>query len=154
MVRLQAPWRRWGINTMATLAAGTVAFGHAIDCKGFATIEGRVDQGVLHESSCDGLRDSTAEREGFIMGYGGALTLVNGSPYDWVVSSSHSYQMDTWKWPTINAGMIPNQPNSSWADAEQERHPECRSSLAYSDRQRTTQERLTMMSRARRTNSQ
>jgi len=91
---------------MAALAAGTVAFGHAIDCKGFATIEERVDQGVLHETGCDGLRDST-----FIMGYGGALTLVNGSPYDWVVSSSHSYQMDTWKWPTINAGMIPHRPN-------------------------------------------
>ncbi|KAH7400960.1 PLC-like phosphodiesterase [Phaeosphaeria sp. MPI-PUGE-AT-0046c] len=38
------------------------------------------------------------------MGYGGSLTLVNGSPFDWVTSSTHSYQMDTWKWPTINAG--------------------------------------------------
>ncbi|KAF2033571.1 PLC-like phosphodiesterase [Setomelanomma holmii] len=38
------------------------------------------------------------------MGYGGALTLVNGSPFDWTVSSTPSYQMDTWSWPTINTG--------------------------------------------------
>jgi hypothetical protein len=32
------------------------------------------------------------------------LTLLNGSPHDWVLSSQHSYQMDTWSWPTISAG--------------------------------------------------
>lgn len=38
------------------------------------------------------------------MGYGGYLTLLNGSPYEWVLTGQHSYQMDTWKWPTIPAG--------------------------------------------------
>ncbi|KAI4943949.1 hypothetical protein J4E91_009096 [Alternaria rosae] len=35
---------------------------------------------------------------------GGDLTLVNGSPFSWSLSYQHSYQMDTWTWPTINAG--------------------------------------------------
>ncbi|KAF2262630.1 PLC-like phosphodiesterase [Lojkania enalia] len=38
------------------------------------------------------------------MGYGGYLTLVNGSPNDWTLIGHHSYQMDTWSWPTISAG--------------------------------------------------
>ncbi|KAF2687063.1 PLC-like phosphodiesterase [Lentithecium fluviatile CBS 122367] len=38
------------------------------------------------------------------MGYGGYLTLLNGSPNDWTLSSQHSYQMDAWSWPTISAG--------------------------------------------------
>ncbi|KAF1974873.1 PLC-like phosphodiesterase [Bimuria novae-zelandiae CBS 107.79] len=38
------------------------------------------------------------------MGYGGFLTLLNGTPRDWVVSSQPSYQMDKWEWPTIKAG--------------------------------------------------
>lgn len=38
------------------------------------------------------------------MGYGGALTLVNGSPFEWTLSSQTSYQMDTWKWPNLAAG--------------------------------------------------
>ncbi|KAF2814969.1 PLC-like phosphodiesterase [Mytilinidion resinicola] len=38
------------------------------------------------------------------MGWGGYMTLVNGSPFDWTVTGSHSYQMSTWNWPTISAG--------------------------------------------------
>ncbi|KAF2865858.1 PLC-like phosphodiesterase [Massariosphaeria phaeospora] len=38
------------------------------------------------------------------MGYGGFLTLLNGSPNDWTLSGQHSYQMDTWSWPTVSAG--------------------------------------------------
>ncbi|KAG9192105.1 hypothetical protein G6011_10839 [Alternaria panax] len=38
------------------------------------------------------------------MGWGGDLTLVNGSPFSWNLCSQHSYQMETWTWPTINAG--------------------------------------------------
>ena len=38
------------------------------------------------------------------MGYGGSLTLLNGSPHDWTLSGQHSYQMSTWSWPTISAG--------------------------------------------------
>lgn len=39
-----------------------------------------------------------------IMGYGGALTLVNGSPFEWTLSSQTSYQMDTWKFLDVAAG--------------------------------------------------
>ncbi|KAF2115824.1 PLC-like phosphodiesterase [Lophiotrema nucula] len=38
------------------------------------------------------------------MGYGGYLTLVNGSPNDLTVTGQHAYQMDSWSWPTISAG--------------------------------------------------
>ncbi|KAF2203413.1 PLC-like phosphodiesterase [Delitschia confertaspora ATCC 74209] len=38
------------------------------------------------------------------MGYGGYMTLLNGSPYDWTLSSQHAYQMDSWNWPTVAAG--------------------------------------------------
>ncbi|KAF2019644.1 PLC-like phosphodiesterase [Aaosphaeria arxii CBS 175.79] len=38
------------------------------------------------------------------MGYGGFLTILNGSPHDFALSGQHSYQMDTWSWPTIQAG--------------------------------------------------
>ncbi|KAF1959627.1 PLC-like phosphodiesterase [Byssothecium circinans] len=38
------------------------------------------------------------------MGYGGYLTLLNGSPHDWTVSGQSSYQMDKWQWPTVKAG--------------------------------------------------
>ena len=29
--------------------------------------------------------------------------MVNGSPNDWTVTSSPSYQMDQWEWPTVKA---------------------------------------------------
>ncbi|KAF1947977.1 PLC-like phosphodiesterase [Clathrospora elynae] len=38
------------------------------------------------------------------MGWGGYLTLVNGSPLNWTSANTHSYQMETWNWPTVNAG--------------------------------------------------
>ncbi|OCK83889.1 PLC-like phosphodiesterase [Lepidopterella palustris CBS 459.81] len=38
------------------------------------------------------------------MGYGGYMTLINGSPYDWTLAGQHSYQMSTWNWPTVSAG--------------------------------------------------
>lgn len=75
------------------------------DCDGFAGFERRIGQVALEEYSYDHQRGSPA-KEGFIMGYGGYLTLVNGSPFDWVTSSTHSYQMDTWNWPTVSAGMV------------------------------------------------
>ncbi|EER45681.1 LysM domain-containing protein [Histoplasma capsulatum H143] len=34
----------------------------------------------------------------------GYFTLVNGSPYNWILTSSHSYQMDQWKWHNVPAG--------------------------------------------------
>ncbi|KAF2633711.1 hypothetical protein BU25DRAFT_464926 [Macroventuria anomochaeta] len=40
------------------------------------------------------------------MGYGGALALVNGLPFEWTLSSQSSYQMDTWKWPNVAAGKV------------------------------------------------
>jgi hypothetical protein len=30
---------------------------------------------------------------------------VNGSPFDWTLGGQHSYQMDTWQWPTVRGGM-------------------------------------------------
>jgi len=42
---------------------------------------------------------------------GGYITLVNGSPYDWTLTGQHSYQMSTWNWPTISAGMNTNDLN-------------------------------------------
>ncbi|KAF3036046.1 hypothetical protein E8E12_004178 [Didymella heteroderae] len=48
-------------------------------------------------------KDQSNPANGF-MGYGGALTLVNGSPFEWTLSSQTSYQMDTWKWPNVLAG--------------------------------------------------
>jgi hypothetical protein len=50
------------------------------------------------------------------MGYGGYMTLVNGSPFDWGVSSTHSYQMDKWSWLTANAGSISTPERSSKRD--------------------------------------
>ena len=41
------------------------------------------------------------------MGLGGYLTLLNGGASDWKLGNQHSYQMDAWKWPTVNAGNIP-----------------------------------------------
>jgi hypothetical protein len=94
------------ISTMVALHGSVGAFAHPKDCIGFTSIEERADQIALHETDCDRPSNSQIDQEGFVMGYGGALTLVNGSPFDWVTSSSHSYQMDTWSWPTVNAGTL------------------------------------------------
>jgi hypothetical protein len=66
----------------------------------FAGLHKGVDQIVLQGKSCD---THLPEKEGF-MGWGGALTLVNGSPFDWTVSRVSSYQMPAWNWPTVAAG--------------------------------------------------
>jgi hypothetical protein len=93
------------ISTMVALHGTAGVLAHSKDCSGFASIEERVDQIALHETDCDRPSNNQIDQKGFIMGYGGALTLVNGSPFDWVSSSSHSYQMDTWSWPTVHAGV-------------------------------------------------
>tara|TARA_R110002003_G_scaffold44_11_gene3336 strand:+ start:40040 stop:40363 length:324 start_codon:yes stop_codon:yes gene_type:complete len=78
--------------------------GHYADHAGFA----RVGEGSFQVALQEVYRDRTfrdqEEKEGFIMGWGGALTLVNGSPFDWTVGSAPSYQMDAWSWPTVDAG--------------------------------------------------
>lgn len=74
--------------------------GHA----GVTAFKERSAQHVLTESN---RRYTSAGRNNSangIMGYGGALTLVNGSPFEWKLSSETSYQMDTWKWPNVGAG--------------------------------------------------
>jgi len=38
------------------------------------------------------------------MGQGGYITLVNGTPYNWVCTYNHSYQMNSWKFPDIASG--------------------------------------------------
>jgi hypothetical protein len=102
----RASYRTLMISTMVALHGSVGAFAHPKDCIGFTSIEERADQIALHETDCDRPSNSQIDQEGFVMGYGGALTLVNGSPFDWVTSSSHSYQMDTWSWPTVNAGTL------------------------------------------------
>jgi hypothetical protein len=63
------------------------------DCSGFSSITERRDQIALREIDCHRPSNTQTHTDGFIMGYGGALTLVNGSPFDWVSSSTHSYQV-------------------------------------------------------------
>jgi hypothetical protein len=85
-------------------------FGLQNNCIVFAGIERKVDQIALQKDNRDNSLKHLTEK-GFIMGYGGALTIVNGSPFDWVVSSAPSYQMSAWSWPTINAGTTANYKN-------------------------------------------
>ncbi|GJE88633.1 PLC-like phosphodiesterase [Phanerochaete sordida] len=41
------------------------------------------------------------------MGEGGNIVIINGTPYDWVKSDEHSYQMKTWSFPdVIPAGQV------------------------------------------------
>jgi hypothetical protein len=101
------PFRRLIISLMVTLHAGQV-LALVKDCSGFASIAERRPQIALQETDCNLPSKSQTNTDGFTMGYGGALTLVNGSPFDWVTSSTHSYQMDTWSWPTVNAGSLVN----------------------------------------------
>lgn len=61
-------------------------------------------QHVFKEGSTKHISSSRNNSASGIMGYGGALTLVNGSPHEWTLSSQNSYQMDTWKWPNVAAG--------------------------------------------------
>jgi hypothetical protein len=85
-----------------------------------------------------------------IMGYGGALTLVNGSPFEWTLSSQTSYQMDTWKWPNVGAGKIGNSKNTSLYNdtyIRQERQPGFMLSLRRSGSRRTMLVKHTMTSR-------
>ena len=35
------------------------------------------------------------------MGAEGDLVIVNGTPYDWVKTGSHSYQMESWDFPDL-----------------------------------------------------
>lgn len=96
---------QWELSMMVALL-GRLGDSRLLDNRvEFEGSKGSVHQAVLRES--DTVRHSTnpAQNEGFIMGYGGALTLVNGSPHDFVLRSAPSYQMDAWSWPTVNAGM-------------------------------------------------
>jgi hypothetical protein len=61
-------------------------------------------QQVLKVGICEHISNNTDNTAYGFMGYGGALTLVNGSPYDWTLSSQSSYQMNTWEWPKVAAG--------------------------------------------------
>lgn len=97
-------WRGWGLNMAMALQMGIEVSGLSHDRVDFAGIEKGVDQIVLQESECNKTHNPLPETEGF-MGWGGALTLVNGSPFDWRVSSVSSYQMPAWNWPTVQAGI-------------------------------------------------
>jgi len=61
-------------------------------------------QRILKDNNTrDIFKDQEDSANGF-MGYGGALTMVNGSPFEWTLNSQASYQMDTWKWPNVQSG--------------------------------------------------
>ena len=34
------------------------------------------------------------------MGQGGTFVLINGTPYNWVRTNQHSYQMNSWNFPS------------------------------------------------------
>lgn len=88
---------------LVALLGGLGASSLRKDCDGFADSRREGDQLTLYESICDRQQKPPTE-EGFIIGYGGYMNMVNGSPFDWVTSSTHSYQMDTWNWPAVSAG--------------------------------------------------
>ncbi|KAG9020877.1 hypothetical protein FRB95_003327, partial [Tulasnella sp. JGI-2019a] len=47
----------------------------------------------------------------FIMGQGGQIVLINGTPYTWTLApdSTNSYQMATWSFPQeIKSGQAPS----------------------------------------------
>jgi hypothetical protein len=71
------------------------------NCADLASFQTSTEQIVLQEKGCT---RQSIEKEGFIMGWGGYLTLLNGSPSDWIVTGTSSYQMPAWSWPTIQAG--------------------------------------------------
>ncbi|KAJ8117833.1 hypothetical protein OPT61_g1057 [Boeremia exigua] len=65
------------------------------------------ERGTQHSLKEDNTKYTSSGQNssaGGIMGYGGSLTLVNGSPFEWKLSSESSYQMDAWKWPNVAAG--------------------------------------------------
>ena len=70
-------------------------------------------QQILREAEVKHTLISSNSTANGIMGYGGALTLVNGSPFEWALSGSNSYQMDTWKWPNVAAGTL-----DFWVDTQ------------------------------------
>jgi hypothetical protein len=151
----EATWRRCVISMVVALFAGLGVSGHLIDCVGFTGIERRVDQITLQRNECDKRLNLGVEKEGFIMGYGGALTLVNGSPFNWVTSSTPSYQMDAWSWPTVNAGRVLYQSTSQQkADTMQEKLLGYISNLGRKGKLKTMQERHTITSRALQTSLQ
>jgi hypothetical protein len=125
------------------------------DCSGFAGFGRRLGQAALEEEeSIFSHPHKPPTKQGFIMGYGGYLTLVNGSPFDWVTSSTPSYQMDTWNWPTVSAGkvfdLIASRQDTDKVQAKPQR---CMSSLVRKVRQRTMQARLTSTSPVHRISS-
>jgi hypothetical protein len=104
-MRLHAAVRgRWVISILVSLRDGVGVLGQRNECVGFAGAEKTVEQITLSGEDCDRLSVQGGEEQESIMGYGGYMTLVNGSPFDWVNSSTHAYQMSTWSWPIISAG--------------------------------------------------
>lgn len=61
-------------------------------------------QQILRQSKVEYSTHKENDTTNGIMGYGGALTLVNGSPFDWTLSGHSSYQMKKWEWPKVTAG--------------------------------------------------
>lgn len=119
-------------------------------CLGANCLKEPDTQHVIQDSNIEYTSNSKNDSANGIMGYGGALTLVNGSPFEWTLSSQTSYQMDTWKWPNVGAGKNGNSKTTflkSNTESRQERRPEFMLSGGRSGSRRTMQVKHTMTSR-------
>jgi hypothetical protein len=146
---------KWGISMAVALYGSVEVFGLQNSRVRFVGIERKVDQIALQKNNCDNSSKQLTEEEGFIMGYGGALTLVNGSPFDWVVSSAPSYQMSTWSWPQSTQVRQPTRRIlKPGIDTRQGKRQEYMSSMAQRAKQETMQARLITMLQAHQTSFQ
>jgi hypothetical protein len=94
-------WMGLEISMASALQLGVGVPSLQRNCADLAGFETSTAQSVLQEKGCT---RQSIEKEGFIMGWGGYLTLLNGSPSNWVVTGTSSYQMPAWSWPTVQAG--------------------------------------------------
>lgn len=97
----------YGAHWKASLAAAALVFTEGAVGFHVGGIQFK-EQGSQHILERDNTRYSSRNQNNSanrFMGYGGALTLVNGSPFEWRLNSQTSYQMDTWKWPNVASGI-------------------------------------------------
>ncbi|KAL6169471.1 hypothetical protein ACJQWK_04493 [Exserohilum turcicum] len=92
----------WGICILMA-QYGTV-HGARVDYRSYAAPDRREEQQRLQQADYARIASAKDSEELSFMGYDGFLTLVNGSPFNWTLAGQHSYQMDTWSWPSVSAG--------------------------------------------------
>ena len=136
---------------MARLVGGLLLGRGAMGvCLGANCLKEPDTQHVIQDSNIEYTSNSKNDSANGIMGYGGALTLVNASPFEWTLSSQTSYQMDTWKWPNVGAGKNGNSKTTflkSNTESRQERRPEFMLSAGRNGSRGTMQVKHTMTPR-------